>query len=142
MLMNVNLAGIGGWGRIWVDAVVQSPGVELAALVEVDEAVIREQVPRLDFDPSQVYADLADALTMVPSDGVILVTPPALPHQMSICALEAGKPVLCEKPLADSLEAAEEITYIVSERNVLHMVAQVSGIRSQCKLPSGSWREE
>lgn len=124
MLMRVILAGIGGWGRIWADAVVQSPSVELAALVEVDEAVIREQVARLDFDPGLVYADLADALAAVHSDGVILATPPALHHQMSICALKAGKPVLCEKPLADSLEAAEEIARIASERNVLHMVAQ------------------
>jgi predicted dehydrogenase len=124
MLMKVILAGIGGWGSIWIDAVVQSPGVELAALVEVDDAVIREQVARLDFDPGQVYADLPEALAAVHSDGVILVTPPALHHEMSIIALKAGKPVLCEKPLADSLEAAEEIIRIATERNVLHMVAQ------------------
>src|SRR5207344_1897223 len=42
-------------------------------------------------------------------DAVIVTTPPFLHHPVSVAALQAGKHVLCEKPLAVSLREADEM---------------------------------
>ena len=122
--MKVILAGIGGWGNTWIKAILKSPLVEIAALVEVDEVIIRQQVKRYDFDPEMIFASLLEAIKAASTDGVIIVTPPKFHHEMSIAALELGIPVLSEKPLADSFEGAESILHAAGKTGVLHMVAQ------------------
>jgi predicted dehydrogenase len=42
-------------------------------------------------------------------DAIIVTTPPYLHHPVTIAALQAGKHVLCEKPLAVSLQEADEM---------------------------------
>jgi UDP-N-acetyl-2-amino-2-deoxyglucuronate dehydrogenase len=42
-------------------------------------------------------------------DAVIVTTPPFLHHPVTVAALQAGKHVLCEKPLAVSLREADEM---------------------------------
>jgi predicted dehydrogenase len=55
---------------------------------------------------------------------VIDVTPPAFHQEISAIALEAGLPVLSEKPLANTLADAVAIVQKANESGVLHMVAQ------------------
>src|SRR4051812_28088440 len=42
-------------------------------------------------------------------DAVIVTTPPFLHHPVTVAALQAGKHVLCEKPMAVSLHEADEM---------------------------------
>jgi predicted dehydrogenase len=60
----------------------------------------------------------------VQADGVINVTPPQFHKAVSITALEAGVPVLSEKPLADTRQAALDIVETANRTGVLHMVTQ------------------
>jgi len=45
-------------------------------------------------------------------DAVLVCTPPNLHHAISLAALKSGKHVLCEKPLARTLEEANEIVAV------------------------------
>ncbi|WP_082696911.1 Gfo/Idh/MocA family protein [Kocuria rosea] len=54
-----------------------------------------------------LVADLGQVLGDV--DGVVLATPNAAHREGALAAVAAGVPVLVEKPIADTLEAAEEI---------------------------------
>jgi predicted dehydrogenase len=67
---------------------------------------------------------LEAALKATRADGVINVTPPQFHRHVSITALEAGVPVLSEKPLADTRIAAQEIVDAANRTGVLHMVTQ------------------
>jgi predicted dehydrogenase len=57
-------------------------------------------------------------------DAVIVTTPPFLHHPVSLAALQAGKHVLCEKPLAVSLRQADEL--VAAARAAGRVLATVS----------------
>jgi predicted dehydrogenase len=122
--MKVIQVGIGGMGNAWLRAVQASPNVEYAGFVEVNAAVAAEQVAKYALDSSKIFTSLDEALGAVQADGVINVTPPQFHRQVSLSALEAGLPVLSEKPLADTLAAAQDIVDASNRMGVLHMVAQ------------------
>ena len=122
--MKVIQVGIGGMGNAWLRAVQASSHVEYAGFVEVNSSVAAEQVEKYGLDGSKVFSSLEDALGAVQADGVINVTPPQFHRQVSITALEAGVPVLSEKPLADTFAAAADIVEAANRTGVLHMVTQ------------------
>ena len=128
--MKVIQVGIGGMGNTWLNTVLNSPEVSYAALVEVNETIARQQAETRGLDPALIFRTLPEALAAVSADGVIDVTPPAFHREISTIALEAGLPVLSEKPLADNLVDAQAIVQKAQETGVLHMVAQNYRYRS------------
>ena len=128
--MKVIQVGIGGMGAAWLSAVTNSSDVEYAGFVEVNDTIASQQVEKWGLDGSVIFKTLEDALANVEADGVINVTPPQFHKPVSITALEAGVPVLSEKPLADTRAAAQEIVDKANETGVLHMVAQNYRYRS------------
>jgi predicted dehydrogenase len=122
--MRVIQVGIGGMGNVWLKAVQSSTEVEYAGFVEVNEAIAKEQAERYRLDPALIFRSLEEALATVSADGVIDITPPQFHQTISMTALEAGIPVLSEKPLANTLEAAQAIVDKANKTRVLHVVSQ------------------
>lgn len=122
--MKIIQVGLGGMGNAWIKAVLDSPDVEFAGFVEINPAIADEQAERYGFDRALIFPTLAQALTTITADGVINVTPPQFHRELSIEALDAGLPVLSEKPLAGTLSDALDIVRKADETGVLHMVAQ------------------
>lgn len=118
------LAGLGAMGNHWLRVIAASDEVELVAAVEVNPELARERFEQHSLDPKLHFASYADALRLVQPDGVLIVTPPAAHREMAVAALEAGIPVLSEKPLADSIKAGEAILTAAERTGVLHMVSQ------------------
>ena len=67
-------------------------------------------------------------------DAVILATPTQLHAEQAIACMRAGKPVLIEIPMADSLADSEEICRIQKETGTLAMAGQVRRFN-----PSHQW---
>ena len=122
--MKVIQVGIGGMGNAWLRAVQESPNVEYAGFVEVSDKIAAEQVQKYNLDGSTIFKSLDEALRQVKADGVINVTPPQFHKAVSLTALEAGIPVLSEKPLAGTREEALDIVEAANRTGVLHMVTQ------------------
>lgn len=122
--MKVIQVGIGGMGNTWLNTVLNSSEVEYAALVEVNEAIVRQQAEKYGLDRALIFRSLPEALAAASAEGVIDVTPPAFHWEISATALAAGIPVLSEKPLANTLVDAAAIVQKANETGVLHMVAQ------------------
>jgi len=85
----------------------QMPGVRLVAVCDVDHAkarmiAARFGIPRVPQNDEQVFR--SDDL-----DAIVICTPSHLHHSQSIAALEAGKHVLVEKPLALDAESAMKV---------------------------------
>lgn len=55
-------------------------------------------------------------------DAVVVATPPYLHHSMVIAALEAGKHVLCEKPMARNLAETRDMVKLADSANVVAMI--------------------
>lgn len=129
-MIKVIQAGMGGMGNVWLRTVLDSPEVEFAGFVEIDEDIAAKQVAAHGLDGDRVFKSLAEALDSVKADGVIDVTPPQFHRENSLTALEAGIPVLSEKPLANSRPAALAIVEKANQTGVLHMVTQNYRYRS------------
>jgi predicted dehydrogenase len=117
--------GVGLMGESWMRTVLAAPDVaRYVALVETNAEMAAAKAAKYGVDPGLVARSLAATLAETEADGVLIVTPPELHRDMSIAALEAGLPVLCEKPLADSPEAARDVVAAAERTGRLHMVAQ------------------
>ncbi len=122
--MNVIQVGMGGMGNAWLRAVQHSANVDFAGFVEINDDIGAMQAEKYGLDRALIFRTLDDALAHVAADGVINVTPPQFHRDVSVQALRAGLPVLSEKPLADTPDAAHAIVQAADETGVLHMVAQ------------------
>lgn len=67
-------------------------------------------------------------------DAVILATPTQMHADQAVACMKAGKPVLIEIPMADSLEDSERICAVQKETGVLAMAGQVRRFN-----PSHQW---
>ena len=94
----------------------------MAGLWRRDAAKARADGAR--FGVSLVF-DSAEAMCASPEiDAIFVVSPDALHCQHVLLALEAGKPVLCEKPLAMNSREAETMQAAAEKAGVLFGVAQ------------------
>jgi predicted dehydrogenase len=102
--LKVGLIGTGGIVRIahlkpgWLAI----PAVEIVAACDINEQTARKLAA--DFNIPHVFTDYRELLKMEEIDAVDICTPNKVHPPVVIAALEAGKHVLCEKPLAVSTE--------------------------------------
>ena len=78
--------------------------------------------------------DLAACIARDDVDAVILATPTQLHAEQAIACMKAGKPVLIEIPMADSLEDSKAICRVQEETGTLAMAGQVRRFN-----PSHQW---
>lgn len=85
--------------------VIHGLGYEVAGCDTQADAFqsIREHIANL-----ATYNDLTKALAEKP-DYVVVATPPAAHAENTVAALEAGAHVLCEKPMADTLDSCDRM---------------------------------
>jgi UDP-N-acetyl-2-amino-2-deoxyglucuronate dehydrogenase len=104
--VRIALAGCGRISRNHFDAIAKVEGLELVAVCDV--VAERANEPALRFDvPS--FESFGDMLALVPCDAVALCTPSGLHPKHGILAARAGKHVICEKPMAITLEDADAL---------------------------------
>jgi predicted dehydrogenase len=101
------LAGCGGIGRCHAAAVAVMPEARLVATVDVDED--RARTFAETFHAETFATDLADVLARDDVDAVIVATANNLHAPLTIQALEAGKHVMVQKPMALTLAEADEM---------------------------------
>jgi myo-inositol 2-dehydrogenase / D-chiro-inositol 1-dehydrogenase len=92
------LIGYGAWGKHHAAAIRAAPGLTLAGVACGGEA--SATAARQDLAGVPVYRDYRKLLRDPSIDAVDIVTPNHLHGEMGVAALEAGKDVLLEKPMA------------------------------------------
>ncbi len=97
--VRVAIVGTGGMANRHAELYRQIPGVELVAGCDVDPARAEAFCAKHGIPAAGAYTDFARLLEDCPCDAVSNVTPDAFHAPLSIQALQAGKHVLCEKPL-------------------------------------------
>ena len=96
----------------------EAPGVELAAVVDPDPAA------RRNVEATPGYGVLEEALEAIECDAVLVASPPDTHHVVAKAALEAGRHVLCEKPLATTLQDAFDLVEAANRAERILMVSQ------------------
>ncbi|GAA1563131.1 Gfo/Idh/MocA family oxidoreductase [Kribbella hippodromi] len=115
-------AGAGGMGRAWLRTIAANPDVELAGLVDLDVEVARAAADEHGFRDVPVAASI-DELAGA-ADALIDVTVPAAHPTVSVDALLRGLPVLCEKPLAETVRECLGMVAAAEVSGKLLMVSQ------------------
>jgi predicted dehydrogenase len=118
--LRIALVGCGYWGPKVLRAAASLPEVEVAALVDRDLSLAR-QLQR-HFPAARVSGSLTEALADETIGAVIVATNPATHTELASEAIEAGKHVLVEKPLALSAAACRSLGDEAHEAGVVLMV--------------------
>lgn len=106
--VRIGIVGLGGIAQTHLRQCRDMAGrVEVVAGAEI-RSDLRKQVCARYSIPS-AYKDGITMMEREILDGVILCVPPAIREPLIQCALERGIGVLCEKPLAVTLEEGERI---------------------------------
>jgi predicted dehydrogenase len=98
------------------------PDVEIVACCDPNEKVARKLAE--DFDIPHVFTDFRDLLKIEDLDAVDICTPNKVHTPAVIASLEAGKHVLCEKPLAVSTEEILAMREALRKTDRILMTAQ------------------
>jgi 2-hydroxy-4-carboxymuconate semialdehyde hemiacetal dehydrogenase len=105
--MKVILAGAGAFGVKHLEAITRIDGIEVVSLVGREPASTAEVAQK--FGVRHVGTDLAASLALPGVEAALLATPTQLHAAQAVECLEAGKHVMIEIPIADSLAGSERV---------------------------------
>jgi len=121
-------AGGIGWGS-HLPAIEALPVAELAAICDLPGEALDETAARYGVD---AYDNLEGMLRRDDIDLVDITSPDFLHAEHAIAAARAGKHILCEKPMALSLDEAAGMKRAVQAAGVKFMMAQSQRWRPEC----------
>ncbi len=104
--LRVGVIGCGGFGLFALQQYVQVPGVKLVGMVDPHSAAAIAFAKRFGVEEVQ---GLDALLNRADIDLVYIATPPFLHYEQGLRAVQAGKHVICEKPMAMSVAQADEL---------------------------------
>jgi predicted dehydrogenase len=99
------LIGAGNIGKIRARALQNTSGCELTAIADLNTERAQAAAP----SNIAVFGDYQQLLASDIIDAVVVSTPPQSHEEVVNNALAAGKHVLCEKPLSNSVEASRRM---------------------------------
>jgi UDP-N-acetylglucosamine 3-dehydrogenase len=126
--LQVAVIGAGYWGRKVITEYLQlasmNPKVNLSRVCDLKDKNL-EFCKTLGVDKEKLGSDYSDILSSRDVDAVHICTPNKTHHKFGLAALNAGKHVLLEKPMALSARDAWELVGVAHHR---HLCLQVGHI--------------
>lgn len=123
MKTNVAVIGCGHWGPNHIRNFHFSKDARVLSCADLDEkrlASIKETYPSL-----QTFTDYRAVLRSKDIEAVVVATPTKTHYRIVRDCLEAGKDVLCEKPLAESVKEAEDLVGLARKKKKILMTGHV-----------------
>lgn len=128
----VGVIGAGSIAQSHLTAYAANPDVELIAVADMNLERARSVADA--FGAARAYADPHELLADDQIDGVSICTWNNTHAAWAIAAIEAGKHVLVEKPIARTLAEAEEIQKIAEEHDRVVQVGFVRRHSPNCQV--------
>lgn len=108
--VRIGVIGCGGIARTkHLPAEAKNPDAELVAFCDIDPVKAKNMKEQFGLPDAKLYEDYHELLKDERVDAVLVLTPNYLHCQITVDALDAGKHVLCEKPMAISYEEAKKM---------------------------------
>ena len=121
--VTVGMVGLGGWGKNLLRNFAALPDADLRWACDADEA--RRAAYQAAHPATRFTAELDDVLADPEVDAVVLATPVPTHHALARQAMEAGKHVMVEKPMAWSVEQARDLRDLAAETGRVVMVGHL-----------------
>ncbi|MCK4857524.1 MAG: Gfo/Idh/MocA family oxidoreductase [candidate division Zixibacteria bacterium] len=125
--LRYGVIGCGHLGRFHVQKAAALDNVELVGLFDIDGEKGRSAA---DANQTHAFAEVEELLAEV--DAVSIVVPTETHHQEGMRALEAGKHVLLEKPIAVSVSEGEELTNLAARQDVKLQIGHIERFNPAC----------
>ncbi len=116
--------GCGGMGKGWITSAKTVPGIELVGLVDIHKPTAEAAAEKFGLPASAVFGSLADAIAATNPDAVFDVTIPTSHEAVVVEALSAGRHVLGEKPMSETLDSARRMVAAAKRANRTYAVTQ------------------
>jgi predicted dehydrogenase len=134
--MRIGLIGLGFMGSTHLQALAKVPDAQVVAVMSRNEKRLTGDLSdiggnlgiagtRMDFSRYRKFRSVEDLLRDDGIDAVDICVPTYLHEEIAIAALQRGKHVLLEKPMALDGAAADRIAEEAEKRRLVLMVAQV-----------------
>ncbi len=130
--MKIVMAGQGAFGQKHLDALENIPGIEVVSLAGGSAASTEEVAKK--YGIPHWTTDYSQALRQPGVEAVILTTPTQMHASQGIEAMRAGKHVMIEIPMADSLADCEELVKVQKQTGVVAMAGHTRRFN-----PSHQW---
>lgn len=114
------IIGCGGAWKFHSAGCKNNPKIEFKSIFDVNEKLAKKtaKIHKLDY-----FTNLDNFLNS-DIEAVLIMVPHYLHEEMVIAAAEAGKHVLCEKPMATTLEGCDEMIKTTKKAGVKFMIAE------------------
>lgn len=118
--IGIGIIGTGFARKVQIPAFLKCEDAEIVSVasahLENAESAARE------FNIGHFTDDWREIVSRTDVDLICITTPPVLHHEQTLSALENGKHVLCEKPMAMNVAEAKEMTDKAKEKGVLALI--------------------
>lgn len=120
-MLRAGIIGVNFGAQVHLPAIAALSGVEVVALADGGSG--RAALVAREFAPNAAaFTDGVSLIENADLDLVIVATPPAAQARMVLAAIEAGKPVLCEKPFGASLDEAERMALRATQACIVNAI--------------------
>jgi UDP-N-acetylglucosamine 3-dehydrogenase len=120
-MVKIGVIGAGVMGENHIRVYSKLKDVELIGIADVQ----KERIEALGAQyGTNAYADYRELLAQKP-DAISIAVPTAMHRDVALAAIDCGINVLLEKPIADSLQNADEIILKADEKNVILMIGHI-----------------
>ena len=112
--LKLGLIGCGWFGQLCLTSYSNIPDLELYAVADTNEEIARRTGNQYGVN---WYSDPSSIINLPEIDLIHIATPPHTHYSLAKQALNQQKHVLCEKPLALSIDEAKELVSIARAKN-------------------------
>lgn len=120
-VLRVGIVGTGWWAEaMYLPSLGSHPSAQITAIC--GRNVVRTGELARRAGGARVFADYRELVASGEVDAIVVATPDDLHHTVTMAALDAGRHVLCEKPMANSLADARAMLAKAESAGVMHMM--------------------
>lgn len=121
--LKIGIIGCGGISRMHISSYLKNPDVELYALCDINEERLKKAAD--EYGITRTFTNKEDMLALPEIDAVSVCTWNSEHMPCTIAALNAGKHVLCEKPMSINSECAEKMKEAADKNGKILMIGFV-----------------
>lgn len=118
--IKVGVIGTGFIGPAHIEALRRLGYIDVVGLAECSKDIAKTKAQSLGIE--RYYGDYRELLKQDEIQSIHICSPNYLHYEMAKAALEAGKHVICEKPLAISVSEAENLVELAEQKGLVNVV--------------------
>ena len=130
--IKVGIIGVGSISNEHIQAYMKNPDVEVYAFCDINEEQLKKQAER--YGIKRLFSNKEDMLALKELDAVSVCVWNSQHAPCAIAALDAGKHVLCEKPMATSADEARAMKAAADRNGKLLMIGFVRRYGNDCSV--------